>query len=172
MADRGIPASAVSFRTGAHGKPEIEGVASDGWRFNLSHAEDQVLVGVARGIEVGVDVEAHRLKTDVVRLAQQVFTPAECAQFEAFSERDRVRAFFRGWTRKEAALKATGDGFTREPRTVHVGLEERGLHEAFEAPGEPFLAGYTLAGLEAPSGFSACACAQGDGCRPRVVRFD
>ena len=126
-------------------------------------------VAFARGREVGVDVEAVRLLPDMESMASQVFTPFERAVFDGLASAARVPAFFRGWTRKEAALKALGDGFYREPSTLHVGLAPRPCEALLRAEEEPALAGYALADLAAPSGFAAAVCGQGDDWRPRVV---
>jgi len=171
-----LPPAALAFRTGAHGKPELDHPAAGGWSFNLSHSEDRILVALARGgpdaapRDLGVDVEARRPMTEVGRMSRQVFTVRERALLDGLNDEDeRLAAFFRGWTRKEAALKATGEGFAREPRTVEVGLDERPPGAPWQVPNEPLLAGYSLSDLDAPDGFSACLCAAGDDWRPVIV---
>jgi 4'-phosphopantetheinyl transferase len=83
-------------RCGAqHGKPTLVG---GGPGFSLTHAGDVVGVAVLDGGVVGLDVEAVRPMSDLAATARHVGAPAEPA------------AFFRAWTRKEALLKATGDG--------------------------------------------------------------
>lgn len=151
----------VSYRTGEHGKPELDHPRAADWTFNLSHSDDLVLLAIARGRAVGVDVEAQRLRTEVTRMSKQVFTSRERAAMEQIAPDQQLSAFFRGWTRKEAALKATGEGFAREPRTVDVGIEARPWNELWTPTDEPILAPYSLADLEAPDGFSACLCAEG-----------
>jgi 4'-phosphopantetheinyl transferase len=85
-------------RCGAqHGKPTLVG---GGPGFSLSHAGDVVGVAVLDGGVVGLDVEAVRPMSDLAATARHVGAPAEPA------------AFFRAWTRKEALLKATGDGLS------------------------------------------------------------
>ena len=60
---------------------------------------------------------------DPLGLACEVFTPTEIADLEVTPQAERSRAFLRGWTRKEAVMKATGLGATLVPRSFHVGLE-------------------------------------------------
>ena len=161
--------SSIAFAAGAHGKPYLAGAGPADLGFNLSHSEGRVLLAFARGREVGVDVEAVRILPDMESMAAQVFTPFERAVFEGLASAARVPAFFRGWTRKEAALKALGDGFYREPSTLHVGLAPSRGDALLRAADEPALAGYALADLTAPRGFAAALCGQGDDWRARLV---
>ena len=173
----------LAFGSGRHGKPFLipapgpasgaatgSGGATTGeLTFNLSHSEHWILVGVSRGRELGVDVEVHRLRTELDRMAQAVFTPRECTTLDGVERDLRLDAFFRGWTRKEAALKATGEGFAREPRTLEIGLGPRRAGECWDAPDDAVLVGYELADLDAPEGVGAAVCATAPPWRPRVV---
>jgi 4'-phosphopantetheinyl transferase len=97
---------APRFADGPHGKPFLDGAAL---RFNLSHSGELALVAVADGREVGVDVEAVR-ELDLAGMARVSFSPRERAALFALPPDERLPAFFRCWTRKEAHLKATGFG--------------------------------------------------------------
>ena len=88
--------------------------------FNLTHTEDRALIAVHGGECVGVDLERPRALSDFPALAAMNYTPEETAAVRAARA---AEAFFTVWTRKEAALKATGDGLTVDLRTVHVGAE-------------------------------------------------
>jgi 4'-phosphopantetheinyl transferase len=101
---------------GPHGKPTLPPADDGGLRFSLSHAGDRVMVGVCRGIEIGVDVEAVTPDLDIDGLIGNVLSDAEAVDLALVEPADRVRAFLRYWTRKEAILKATGDGL-RTPMT-------------------------------------------------------
>lgn len=101
----------VAFRYGAAGKPELARPGSENVvRFNLSHSGDVVLVAVAQDREVGVDVEAVRGAAATDGVAARFFHPAEVASLAALENTERSLAFYRFWTRKEAYLKARGDG--------------------------------------------------------------
>jgi len=107
----GRPASALRFIIGPYGQPALdEPAARPALEYNLSHSGDIVLIAVARGRAVGVDVE--RWADDIVydELAEYCFSPAERAELSAASHDDKAAAFFAGWTRKEAYIKATGVG--------------------------------------------------------------
>jgi 4'-phosphopantetheinyl transferase len=102
----------LRFREGPHGKPELEG-ESVGLRFNLSHSGGLAVVAVARGIEVGVDVERILPKPDLESVARHFFSPREVDGLEALEAGTRrLRGFYACWTRKEALLKARGVGLS------------------------------------------------------------
>jgi 4'-phosphopantetheinyl transferase len=74
---------------------------------------------------MGVDLERIRPVRDLTRLARRVFSDLEQEELIAINDQaEKERAFFRGWTRKEAVLKALGTGFSFSPRRLHVGLME------------------------------------------------
>jgi 4'-phosphopantetheinyl transferase len=103
----------VAFRFGNGGKPELaRGPRDDGplLRFNVTHSEDLALIAVSLDVEVGVDLERLRTISEAARIVESYFTPAEQAQFATLEEPARASAFLRGWTRKEAILKAKGVG--------------------------------------------------------------
>jgi 4'-phosphopantetheinyl transferase len=103
---------------GAHGKPCLRDRRA-GVHFNVSHAEGLVLVAVARGVRVGVDVE--RLGgRPFLSLPGNVLRPAERAALESLPGSRRDDAFLRLWACKEAVLKATGVGLAVDPALVEV----------------------------------------------------
>jgi 4'-phosphopantetheinyl transferase len=104
------PAS-LRFRQGLRGKPYLVD-APAGLQFNLSHCEGFCLVGVCRGPAIGVDIERVRETDDMRQLVRQCFSLAERREFAALAPADRVAGFFNGWTRKEAFIKAVGDGLS------------------------------------------------------------
>jgi len=151
----GCDSAKLEFRFAEHGKPWIEGSPL---AFNLSHSDDDVVIAITRLPAVGIDLQAHQLRTDVDRMARQVFSPAELDRFAALESAQRLRAFFRVWTRKEAILKLSGDGLARDPRTLDIGFEPHALGE-FWTPADPGLADVALEELAAPSGATACLAA-------------
>ncbi len=96
----------ISFTFGRDGKPMLD----DSLEFNVSHSGDLVLVVVASGDPVGVDVEQISARVDSLALAARFFHPDEHEHLLHLHGQDRDRAFYRMWTRKEACLKATGTG--------------------------------------------------------------
>lgn len=93
--------------------------------FNLSHSQDRALIAVTHTGEVGVDLEVLRPEPGLPALAGRVFTPGEQAELLSDGDAvDLVHRFFRGWTRKEACLKAAGWGLALEPQDFEVGTGE------------------------------------------------
>jgi len=103
---------AVRFAYGPQGKPSLAGGEGD-LRFNLSHSHDLALYVFARGRSVGVDVERVRRLPDAERMAARFFSAREQADFAALPDAQKAEGFFHCWTRKEAYLKALGEGITR-----------------------------------------------------------
>ena len=113
-----IPADDVVFRSGSGGKPELDpdehGQGSENYktlpRFNVTHSGDFALLALCRDRELGVDLEHRKTIAESARIVASYFSSAECAQFFELPESIRDFAFLRGWTRKEAILKARGVG--------------------------------------------------------------
>ena len=118
----------LEFSYSPFGKPSLAGGAREsGICFNLAHSDGVGLMAVARGREIGVDVE--RIRPEVARdsVAEQFFAPAEVAALRALPDSLQVRAFFNCWTRKEAFLEAHGHGLSLPLDQFEVTL----------VPGEP-----------------------------------
>jgi len=121
----GTSPDAVAVRSNSDGKPRL--AHPEHLRFNLSHSGLHGLLAVSANREVGVDIEEIRDVGDLEDLAKTCFSPNEQAALAAVPAAQRRGAFFAGWTRKEAFLKALGDGLSRSLDSFDVSL----------APGEP-----------------------------------
>lgn len=109
----GVTAGSIAFSTEQRGKPVLAGTqAGSRVEFNLSHSGDWSLLAFARNHPVGVDIERWR---DLERddLVRQFFAPVEQREWEGIAPEMRRAAFFAGWTRKEAYLKALGVGLMK-----------------------------------------------------------
>ncbi|CAL9585386.1 hypothetical protein SUDANB176_05123 [Streptomyces sp. enrichment culture] len=105
---------------GAHGKPRLAHPPAD-LEFSLSHCTGLVAVAVTAGRPVGVDVETVRdLDGDRARLPRLVLSEAEQRVLAALPADLAAAAFTRYWARKEAVLKATGDGLAVNPADLTV----------------------------------------------------
>jgi 4'-phosphopantetheinyl transferase len=98
------------FESGAYGKPTAE--PDCGLRFNLSNSPGLVVCLIARGLEVGVDVEPYDRAGEIVELAPEVFSRQELAQFERLRGQERLGRALSLWTLKEAYTKARGLGLS------------------------------------------------------------
>lgn len=154
----------VELRYASHGKPELAGpAAASGIRFNVSHSGEMALYAVSLGREVGVDVEHLHPMDDAEQIAERFFSAAENAAFRALPAEAREEAFFLCWTRKEAYIKAIGEGLSLPLHEFDVSL----------APGEPArllgavdraqAARWTLCGLDPGPGYAGALVVEGDG---------
>lgn len=100
----GVEPAAVPLAYLPSGKPVLGGGAI---HFNVTHTDGIAVLAVARS-RVGVDVERVREVADAEGLVGRYFSAAEGAEFRSLPARDRAAAFFRGWTCKEAVIKAAG----------------------------------------------------------------
>ena len=105
-----VPAAQLAFAINAYGKPALASPDHAWLQFNLSHSGDLALVAVTRDRSIGIDVERIAPPDNLPRLMEQFFSESENAAFRALPEGKREAAFFAGWTRKEAYIKALGVG--------------------------------------------------------------
>ncbi len=158
-----VPPSEIGFAYGPYGKPELAAdfVGSD-VHFNLSHSAGVALLGFTRCGEIGIDIERIRLDFDDQAIGGSFFSSVERAALAALPVAARVEAFFACWTRKEAYLKARGDGLSIPLDQFDVSL----------APGEPArllgargyvedIARWNLFDLKPESGYAGAVCVSG-----------
>lgn len=100
----------LQFVTTSYGKPALN--QSGDLCFNLSHAGDQMLVGIVRGRAIGVDIEGIRPDFATDDIATNYFSSNEQVAFQAVPVAQKAKAFFDAWTRKEAFIKAIGEGLS------------------------------------------------------------
>ena len=102
--------AAISFEYGPNGKPDVPDAPVS---FNVSHSGSHALFAVGPRFELGVDVEVlGQTRTDDLLVAKQFFSPRELETLRAHAPSARPRAFLLCWTRKEAFVKARGDGLS------------------------------------------------------------
>ncbi|OHX34443.1 hypothetical protein BJL95_17420 [Methylomonas sp. LWB] len=102
----GSDPAGLRFRVGEFGKPALSG----GPGFNVSHTADALLIAVADAADIGIDIEAVKPARDLSGLAERCFSVDEYAVWLSLAESERVAAFYRLWTKKEAFVKAVGRG--------------------------------------------------------------
>ncbi|MFC5993429.1 4'-phosphopantetheinyl transferase family protein, partial [Pseudonocardia hispaniensis] len=145
-----------------HGKPRLDG---DGPGFSLTHSGDLVGVAVFDGA-VGLDVEQHRPLSDLAAMAAHICSPVELTRPRPTGP----RAFLTTWTRKEALLKATGDGLSRPMSAITLSPPWRPpAVEAWTGDGAPREAVWLADLMPAPDHPAAVA---GFGAAPTIREFD
>lgn len=158
------PPGAIRIETARHGKPRLAD-QSIGLHFNLSHTGDIALLALARDREVGIDVERHR-PIDALKMSRRFFSSAEHEALCRISPRDRLRAFYRGWTRKESFVKAIGCGLGSSLRDFDVSLAGRGTQMLQGRRGACATSvPWTILPLAVPVGHTAALTAAGYGWR-------
>ncbi len=119
----GLPARRLEFNHNAYGKPELTLQDGGDWlSFNLSHSHSLALVAVSIKRAVGVDIEQLRVDLADEKIAQRFFSTREVADLRSLPEDQRTQAFFACWTRKEAFIKALGQGLSMPLDAFDVSL--------------------------------------------------
>ena len=122
------PPQAIEFVYGVRGKPGVvSGEPRYPLRFNLSHSHGLALIGIGSGREIGIDIERMRPEFAGEEIAKRYFSAKEIAELSRLPEELRTEGFFLCWTRKEAYIKATGDG-------LHIPLDS---FDVSLTPGKP-----------------------------------
>jgi 4'-phosphopantetheinyl transferase len=118
----------IEFGYTKFGKPYLQQrPGSERIDFNLSHSGKVVLIGVTKNLPVGVDVEKIKPLADMSQIAARYFSDSEQSDLSTLSGAARTAAFYHCWTRKEAVIKASGEGLSMPLDTFRVSL----------LPGEP-----------------------------------
>lgn len=108
----GLSPTALAFEYNQYGKPTLAAAQNrDGVEFNLSHSGGHALCAVTHGHAVGVDLEVMR-NLDYLALGATVFSAQELATLRSLPPDQHPLAFYNGWTRKEAYIKAHGRGLS------------------------------------------------------------
>ena len=150
----------VRFEYGPAGKPALAGAAADGLHFNVSHSDRQALVALSAGRAIGVDLQQMRRVSDMDRLAATVFSAAERDALALVPADARLQGFYNGWTRKEAYLKARGEGLGRL-RAIEVSLTPGEPARLLGVDGEPSeVARWSLEALSLLPDFAAAMCVE------------
>jgi 4'-phosphopantetheinyl transferase len=110
----------LKIAEGRHGKPYL--VDYPECHFNLTHSASMALIGISLTAEIGVDLEPLRPVGDLDALCATTFTIGEQKTLCEAAGEGVDNMFLRGWTRKEACLKAIGTGMQIAPNTFDAGF--------------------------------------------------
>jgi 4'-phosphopantetheinyl transferase len=139
LLSRYVPAepAELEFVYGPFGKPSLAGnLTESGLNFNLAHSDNLALLAVTRIGAIGVDVERIEELRDSDALVAQFFSATERAAFHRLPREQKPPAFFNLWTRKEAWLKATGQGIGHLLNAVEVSFLPGEAARFLRLPGE------------------------------------
>jgi 4'-phosphopantetheinyl transferase len=141
----------LSFSTGEYGKPALP--PHQKIDFNLSHSGGYALIAITRDRNVGVDVERAHEDMGLINIADRYFSPREVSELRALPPEEQTTAFFNGWSRKEAYIKAHGLGLSLPLDSFDVSLDEPAVLRATR-PDPQEAARWSLVSLEVDSGYT------------------
>jgi 4'-phosphopantetheinyl transferase len=157
------PPQVLRFSYNAYGKPALEDPHGRApLCFNLSHSHNLVLYGVADGRDLGIDIEYIRPDFARAQIAAQFFSPRENAELRALTPAQHTIGFFNCWTRKEAYIKARGQGLSLPLDQFDVSLmtnEPAALLQTRDLPAEA--ARWSLRELHPGPGYVAALAVEG-----------
>ena len=166
-----VSPQSIQFQYNLHGKPALAAPEQAWLRFNLAHSGDLALCAVTAAYEsdaeetareIGVDVEQIRAVEDVEKLVERFFAPGERATFESLLPAQKLPAFFAGWTRKEAYIKAWGQGLSLPLDEFEVSLAPGVPATLLADRHNPAEAGqWSLCEVEAAPGYAAALAVRG-----------
>ena len=149
----------LRFHYGRHGKPMLPG---EDLRFNLSHSHGLAIYALARGREVGIDLELIRADFPWLTTAERFFSPWEIAMLRSLPPERQRAVFFACWTRREASAKARGVGMANLFSPSEEG------HASLRAASEIPWAQYALA---PGPGYAASLVVEGESARLRLFQW-
>ncbi len=165
-----VDPTTIQFEQGPRGKPFLmryEHGHRVGPFFNLSHSGKLALIGIADR-ELGLDLEKVRRLDSLTEIARRHFSGREFAALDALDGDARQLAFYRCWTRKEAYIKALGEGLSMPLDTFDVSLGEEprfvASHDGREDPAQ-----WAMLDVSPTPEFVAAAALRG--ALPKVQRF-
>jgi 4'-phosphopantetheinyl transferase len=121
-----IPPREIIIEDSKYKKPEIKNALNE-LEFNVSHSQDKIIIAIAMGRKVGVDLEKLDLNKDWQNIYPLVFSEQEQNQLTSLIPEQQISAFYRGWTQKEAFLKAIGSGFNLNPQEFSFDLDSESV---------------------------------------------
>jgi 4'-phosphopantetheinyl transferase len=158
----GEPPQNVVLGTLPHGKPILAATARiPGLRFNLSHSHEFALCAFCLGHELGIDIEKIKPQVAFEGIENRYFSPKERAELETLPQDLRPEGFFLCWTRKEAYVKARGEGLKIPLESFSVSLTP-GKPAVLQSPDEER---WSLYSIDPTAGFVGALAAEGRGHR-------
>ncbi|HUQ30513.1 MAG TPA: 4'-phosphopantetheinyl transferase superfamily protein [Pyrinomonadaceae bacterium] len=131
-----IAPALIRFNYSPYGKPELAGEMNE-LSFNVSHSNELALYAVALGCDVGLDIEFIREDFAGMEIAERFFSAQEVAALRALPSDLQTLAFFNCWTRKEAYIKARGEGFSHPLKQFTVSCAPGGPAALLSAENDP-----------------------------------
>ena len=154
----------VNFTFGHHGKPALVHDSDGQLQFNLSDSGPLAVIAVTQGRAIGVDIEHVRPGRAEEAIARRFFSTAECDALASLPAGQRQAAFFDCWTRKEAYIKARGEGLALPLDCFQVSIkpgQPAALLHSNEGPAETQR--WAMRAIHPAHGFAGCLAVEGNG---------
>jgi 4'-phosphopantetheinyl transferase len=116
-----IHPNSIRFIYGSKGKPYLEPIFP--FHFNMTHSGNLAAIAITSDCPVGMDLERIRPLSEIQQIASHFFCAEETAEMMSLPDEERESAFFRCWTRKEAYIKAIGEGLYTPLDSFRVTLQ-------------------------------------------------
>jgi 4'-phosphopantetheinyl transferase len=151
----------VNFQYNAYEKPELAAPHSGLYHFNLSHSHEWIVYAIGCQAPVGIDIECINDEVDVSSIAQRFFHPVENELIQSLTGPTQMAAFFRCWARKEALLKALGEGLFFPLDKCQVSVAPDQPAQVLSMNGQD-VNDWTLSDIKIADGFAAAVAIQGE----------
>jgi 4'-phosphopantetheinyl transferase len=163
----------LEFKYQRAGKPQLSGNLDGKISFNLSHSHEIVLYAFSSARNVGIDIEHIRPINDLEQIAERNFSVNEIIQLKTLPSAKILEGFFNCWTRKEAYVKAIGDGISYPLQQFDVSLKPGEPAKLFSIYGsKEEAARWSMFELQPADGYTAALVVEGSGCKVSYHKWE
>jgi 4'-phosphopantetheinyl transferase len=161
-----VAAGRLGFWYSPYGKPALAPTPDQApLSFNVTHSHELALYAITRGRRIGIDLEYIRPDVTIMEIADQFFAPPEVAALRALPAAQRQAAFFACWTRKEAYVKARGEGLSYPLDQFDVSVTPGAPTVRLDTQQDPQeAAGWSLYELHVGPNYQATVAVEGQNC--------
>ena len=162
----GVDAAGLQFSYAEKGKPFLDNAAGCTISFNLAHSHGRAVYAFSSAREVGIDIEFIREDLAADKIAERFFSACEVGVLRSVPMELRTQAFFNCWTRKEAYIKARGEGLSMPLDEFDVSLapgERAVLLRNHKDEGEALR--WSMQSVPVAAGYVAALVVEGKGCK-------
>jgi 4'-phosphopantetheinyl transferase len=165
--------AALEFSFGRYGKPALtEGFTNHTINFNLSHSGEFMLLAVTSGREVGIDIELVNQEFATTEVAERFFSHREILSLRSQATQLQTEGFFNCWTRKEAYIKARGEGLSLPLDQFDVSLEPSSAALLANRISPREVSRWSLQELHPAHGYCAAVAVEGFSWSLRLIDFN
>jgi 4'-phosphopantetheinyl transferase len=163
-----LDAAEITLGSGPYGKPFLDMPAAAPIQFNISHSHEYGAFVFAKRRQVGIDIEKIRPEAAGGDIAKRFFSQGEIEQLAAMTEKDRIAGFFACWTKKEAYIKARGEGLQIPLHSFSVSIADAERQELLDGDGSC----WSVYPFEPAPGFAGAVASEGKEGRLRLWEWE